>query len=250
MAGHSHAANVAIRKGAQDKKRAKLFTKLTKEIMVAAKLGGVDPDSNPRLRLALKKARGQSLPKDTITRALKKASGDAGGDNYDEISMEGYGPGGVAVYCDVLTDNRNRAAGEIRYAFTKGGGNLGTFGCVAYMFNRKGVIATGHGMDEDTVMIAALESGADDVEGIGNDAFEIVTDPAVLEDVANALEAAGISVSSEAVLFVPDSRVSVTGDDAMMLLKMLDLLDDCDDVQTVYHNADIATEAIEAYSNS
>lgn len=250
MAGHSHAANVAIRKGAQDKKRAKLFTKLTKEIMVAAKLGGVDPDSNPRLRLALKKARGQSLPKDTITRALKKASGDAGGDNFDEIAMEGYGPGGVAVYCDVLTDNRNRAAGDIRHAFTKGGGNLGTSGCVAYMFNRRGVIATASGVDEEVVMMAAIDAGADDVEGIGEGAFEIVTEPSELEAVAKSLEEAGVSVTSEAVLFVPDSRVAVVGEDAMGLLRLLDLLDDCDDVQTVYHNAEISADAIEAYSNS
>ena len=249
MAGHSHAANVAIRKGAQDKKRAKLFTKLSKEIIVATKLGGTDPDSNPRLRLALRKARSQSLPKDTIARAIKRGSGDLDGDSYQELVMEGYGPGGVAILCEVLTDNRNRAAGDIRHAFTKGGGNLGTTGCVAYMFNRKGIIVA-TAPDEDTIMMAALEAGADDVAALDAGSYEVVAEAGELEAVVEALGAADLEVTSDQVLFVPDNRVAVAGDDAASLLKMLDLLDDCDDVQSVHHNADIDQAAIEAYANS
>lgn len=253
MAGHSHAANIAIRKGAQDKKRAKLFSKLAKEIIVAVKLGGPDEMGNPRLRLALRKAKAQSLPKDTVERAIKKGSGEGDGDNYEELVMEGYGPGGVAVYCEVMTDNRNRAASEIRYAFTRGGGNLGTSGCVGYMFARKGIIICRG--DEDAVMMAALEAGAEDVspEGENEDGeqvFEVVCESSETEAVATTLAEAGITVDSDSVLFVPDTRVNVGGDEAAGLLKMLDLLDDCDDVQQVHHNANIDPEALEAFSNS
>lgn len=248
MAGHSHAANVAIRKGAQDKKRAKLFTKLTKAIIVAAKLGGGDPDSNSRLRLALRTARSQSLPKDTITRAIKKGTGDIEADSYEEFAMEGYGPGGVAIYCEVLTDNRNRAAADIRHAFSKGNGNLGTSGCVAYMFNRKGVILANG--DEDEVMMAALEAGADDVEMVDADSFEIVTEPGDCETVAEGLKAAGIDVASDSVLFVPDTRTELSVKESGQLLRLLDLLDDCDDIQNVHHNAEIDAEAIEAFQAS
>ena len=249
MAGHSHAANVAIRKGAQDKKRAKAFTKLSKEIIVAAKLGGGDPDSNARLRLALRKARAQSLPKDTITRAIKRGCGDTDGDDYQELMMEGYGPGGTAVYCEVMTDNRNRAAGDIRFAFSKGGGSLGTTGCVGYMFNRRGIIVVGSG-DEDEVMMEALEAGAEDVSAESDGGFEILVDPSDVEAVADALKEAGIDVVSDNTLWLPDTRVKVGGSDAAQLLDMLDLLDDCDDIQAVHHNADIDPEAIEAYQNS
>ncbi len=253
MAGHSHAANIAVRKGAQDRKRAKLFSKLAKEIIVAVKLGGPDEVGNPRLRLALRKAKAQSLPKDTVERAIKKGSGEGDGENYAEIAMEGYGPGGVAVYCEVLTDNRNRAASEIRYAFTRGGGNLGTSGCVGYMFARKGIIVCRG--DEDAVMLAALDAGAEDVsaEGTnedGEDIFEVVCEAAETEAVAAALTEAGVTVDSDTVLFVPDTRVNVGGDDAASLLKMLDLLDDCDDVQQVHHNANIDAAALEAFANS
>ncbi len=249
MAGHSHSANVAIRKGAQDKKRGKLFTKLSKQIIVAARLGGPDPDANPRLRLALRKARAQSLPRDTIARAIKKGSGELDGENYEEISMEGYGPGGTAIYCEVLTDNRNRAASEIRHAFSKGGGNLGTTGCVAYMFNRRGVILVGPG-DEDEVMMTALEAGAEDVEALDEGGFEILTEAADCETIADGLKESGLEVKSDEALFIPDNRVRVAGEDAAGLLKLLDLLDDCDDVQKVHHNADIDAAAIEAYANS
>lgn len=253
MAGHSHAANIAIRKGAQDKKRAKLFSKLAKEIIVAVKLGGADEVGNPRLRLALRKAKAQSLPKDTVERAIKKGSGEGDTDNYAEIAMEGYGPGGVAVYCEVLTDNRNRAASEIRYAFTRGGGNLGTSGCVAYMFARKGIIVCRG--DEDDVMLAALDAGAEDVSAEGQNedgesVFEVVCEAGETEAVAAALTEAGVTVDSDTVLFVPDTRVNVGGDDAASLLKMLDLLDDCDDIQQVHHNANIDRAALEAYADS
>ncbi len=253
MAGHSHSANIAVRKGAQDGKRAKVFSKLAKEIAVATKLGGADPDANPRLRLALRKAKAQSLPKDTVDRAIKKGSGDGEQDNFEELAMEGYGPGGVAVYCEVLTDNRNRAASEVRYAFTRGGGNLGTSGCVGYMFARKGVIVCRGA--EDAVMEAALEAGADDASSAGENEhgqalWEVVCEPAEAETVVAALQKGGAKVDSDAVLFLPDTRVAVAGDDAARLLKMLDLLDDCDDIQAVHHNADIDAAAIEAYRNS
>ena len=248
MAGHSHAANVAIRKGAQDKKRAKLFSKLSKEIIVAARLGGGDPDSNARLRLALKKARSQSLPKDTITRAIKKGTGDLDGESYDELMMEGYGPGGTAILCEVMTDNRNRAAGDIRFAFSKGGGNLGTSGCVAYMFNRKGVI-TAKG-DEEEVMLMALDAGAEDVADNDDGTWEVLTEPGDCESVVAALDEGGVEVVKDEVLIIPDNRVKVEGKEAQQLLRMLDLLDDCDDVQSVTHNADIAKADIEAYADS
>jgi YebC/PmpR family DNA-binding regulatory protein len=253
MAGHSHAANIAVRKGAQDSRRAKLFSKLAKEIIVAAKLGGADEGSNARLRLALRKAKASSLPRDTIERAIKKGAGEGEQDAFEELVMEGYGPGGVAVYCEVLTDNRNRAASEIRYAFTRGGGNLGTSGCVGYMFTRKGVIACRG--DEDAVMLAALEAGADDVsaedaEEDGAARFEVVCDPAESEAVVAALQQAGVEVERDNVLFVPDTRVAVAGAEAARLLKLLELLDDCDDIQQVHHNADIDPAAIEAYANS
>ncbi|HAN31292.1 MAG TPA: YebC/PmpR family DNA-binding transcriptional regulator [Myxococcales bacterium] len=248
MAGHSHSANIAIRKGAQDKKRAKLFSKLAKEIIVACKMGDPDPDSNPRLRLALRKARAQSLPKNTIERAIKKGSGELEGEDYQELIMEGYGPGGTAVYIEVLTDNRNRAASEIRHAFTKGGGNLGTTGCVGYMFNRKGVIVVQG--DEDEVMLAALDAGADDILDNEDGTWEILTEPSECEAVLDALDEASLTVKQDQVIFIPDNRVSLDGKSAQQLLRMLDMLDDCDDVQGLTHNADIPKAAIEAFANS
>ena len=233
MAGHSHSANIAIRKGAQDKKRAKLFSKLAKEIIIACKVGDPDPDSNPRLRLALRKARAQSLPKSTIDRAIKKGCGELGGDDYQELIMEGYGPGGTAVYIEVTTDNRNRAASEIRHAFSKNGGNLGTSGCVGYMFNRKGVITVKG--DEDEIMLAALESGAEDVSANDDGTLEVLTEATDVEAVAEALGEAEIEVVNDEVLFIPDNRVRVDGKLAQQLLRMIDALDDCDDVQALTH---------------
>ena len=248
MAGHSHSANIAIRKGAQDKKRAKLFSKLAKEIIVACKVGDPDPDSNPRLRLALRKARAQSLPKNTIDRAIKKGSGDMDGEDYQELVMEGYGPGGTAVYLEILTDNRNRAASEIRHAFSKNGGNLGTTGCVGYMFNRKGVITVEGG--EDAIMIAALESGAEDVSENDDGSWEVLTEATDCEDVVNKLTDAGVEVTKDEVIFIPDNRVAVEGKEAQQLLRMLDALDDCDDVQNVTHNAEIPQADIDEFTDS
>ncbi len=252
MAGHSHSANIAIRKGAQDKKRGKLFTKLVKEIMVAAKLGGPDPDSNPRLRMAMTKARSNSMPRANIERAVAKGSGTLEGENYESLSMEGYGPGGVAVMCDVLTDNRNRAASEIRHAFSKGNGNLGTSGCVAYMFQRKGIIFIekneAEGVDEDTVMMVALDGGAEDITEEDN-GFEVITTPDDFETVTTALEENEIPTQSAQILNIPDTRVELTGTEAEQFLRMIDLLDDCEDVQEITHNAEIPASELERIEN-
>src|SRR5882724_1224582 len=188
MAGHSHAANIAHRKGIVDAKRGKLFSKLCRAIFVAARTGGGDPDSNLRLRYAIDKARSYSCPKDNIERSIKKGTGDLGGENFEEVTYEGYGPGGVAVMCTALTDNRNRTAGELRKAFEVCGGNLGATGCVSYLFNRKGlfVVDANHAA-EDHLMEVALEAGADDLARIG-DLFEITCDPKVFDDVKKALE--------------------------------------------------------------
>jgi len=243
MAGHSHAANVAIRKGAQDKKRGKLFSKLAKEIIVSAKMGGGDTDSNPRLRLAIQKAKAQSMPKDTIQRALDRGTGNIEGLTYEELSMEGYGPAGVAVMAEVLTDNRNRAAGEIRHAYQKGNGNLGAQGCVSYLFNKRGVIFV-KSTDEDAVMEIALEAGAEDYT-LEDEGIEILCAPDDFEGVVKALEESGLEMENADVLLIPDTRVKVTGKDAAAVLRLIDLLDDCDDVQKVHHNAEFDEAELE-----
>lgn len=244
MAGHSHAANVAIRKGAQDKKRGKLFSKLAKEIIVAAKMGGGDTDSNPRLRLAIQKAKAQSMPKDTIQRALDRGTGNVEGLVYEELTMEGYGPAGVAVMAEVLTDNRNRAAGEIRHAYTKGNGNLGAQGCVNYLFNKRGVILV-ESQDEDSVMEIALDAGAEDYT-VDESGIEILSAPEDFESIVAALEAAEFTLASSDILLVPETRVKVTGKEAQGVLRLLDLLDDCDDVQRVHHNAEFDMEELDS----
>jgi len=219
-----------------------MFTKLSKEIMVAVKLGGDDPDSNSRLRLALAKARSNSVPKDTIQRAIDRASGNVESAVYEDLTFEGYGPGGVAIMVDCLTDNRNRTASEVRHAFSKGGGNLGISGCVGYMFQRKGVIFVTGG-DEDEVMMLALDHGAEDVtEEDGG--FEVLTSPEGFADCSEALTAAGQELSSASVMQIPDIRMAVEAGDAVQLLKLLRLLDDCDDVQEVHHNGDVPPEAL------
>jgi YebC/PmpR family DNA-binding regulatory protein len=243
MAGHSHAANVAMRKGAQDKKRGKLFSKLAKEIIVSAKIGGGDTDSNPRLRLAIQKAKAQSMPKDTIKRALDRGLGNSEGLIYEELSMEGYGPAGVAVMAEVLTDNRNRAASEIRHAYTRGNGNLGAQGCVGYLFQKMGVVLL-DSTDEDAIMNAAIEAGADDYS-VEDDGTEVLCSPEAFEGVVKALEDAGFEIKEADVLRIPDTRVKVTGKDAKSVLRLLDLLDDCDDVQKVHHNAEFDEAELE-----
>jgi len=244
MAGHSHSANIAVRKGAQDKARGRLFTKLSKEIMVAVKLGGDDPDSNSRLRLALSKARSNSVPKDTIKRAIDRAMGNIEGVVFEDLVFEGYGPGGTAIMVECLTENRNRTAGEVRHAFSKGGGNLGSTGCVGYLFQKKGIILV-RGGDEDEVMMLALDHGAEDVTA-EEEGFEVVTAPDDFSACCDGLADGGIEIESATVMQIPDTRTTVSGADAGKLLKLLELLDDCDDVQGIHHNGDIPSEELAA----
>lgn len=246
MAGHSKWANIQHRKGAQDKKRGKIFTKLVKEITVAARLGGGDTASNPRLRLAIDKALGQSMPKDNIERAVKRGTGDLEGVNYEEIRYEGYGPGGVAVMVDCMTDNKNRTVGEVRHAFSKRGGNLGTDGSVAYMFSNTGVISYAPGKDEDAVMEAALEGGADDVLTQDDGSIEVLTTPDAFIDVKQALMDAGLEPDDDEVTYRAATMTELDVDTGKKMLGLQEMLEDLDDVQNVYTNADIPPEAYEA----
>ncbi|MEM1088844.1 MAG: YebC/PmpR family DNA-binding transcriptional regulator [Pseudomonadota bacterium] len=242
MAGHSKWANIQHRKKAQDRKRAKIFTRVIREVTVAAKQGGGDPDANPRLRLAVEKANAANMPKDTLERAIKKATGDLEGVTYEEIRYEGYGPNGVAVMVDTLTDNRNRTVAEVRHAFTKYGGSLGTDGSVGYLFNKLGVITYGPGADEDAIMEAALEAGAEDVlEEDG--AVEVITSPDDFETVRDALREAGLVPDDAEVTMKPDTSVELDVDSGQTVLSLLDVLEDLDDTQAVYSNAQIPEEA-------
>ncbi|GBF30940.1 putative transcriptional regulatory protein [bacterium MnTg04] len=244
MAGHSKWANIQHRKGAQDKKRGKLFTKLIREITIAARMGGSDPDANPRLRTAIDKARGQSMPKDNIERAVKRGSGDTEGADYEEVRYEGYGPGGVAVIVDCLTDNRNRTVAEVRHAFAKYGGNLGADGSVAYLFNHVGQISLPGGADEDRVMEVALEAGAEDVIGNDDSSFDVITDPQEFEAIRNALAAAGLEAESSEITHRASTSAELGAEDAARMIKLLEVLEDLDDVQNVYSNADISEEIL------
>ncbi|MEL6869019.1 MAG: YebC/PmpR family DNA-binding transcriptional regulator [Pseudomonadota bacterium] len=244
MAGHSKWANIQHRKGAQDKKRGKLFTKLIREITVAARMGGGDIDSNPRLRLAIDKAKGQSMPKDNIERAVKRGSGDTDGDEYFEIRYEGYGPGGTAVMVDCLTDNRNRTVAEVRHAFSKFGGNLGADGSVGYLFAHVGQISFASGNDEDAVMEAAIEAGAEDVVVNDDSSVDVITTPADFEAVRDALAAAGLESESSEVTMRASTASSLGRKEAESMIKLLDTLEDLDDVQEVYSNADIADDIL------
>ena len=246
MAGHSKWANIQHRKGAQDKKRGKLFTKLIREITVAAKMGGGDPDANPRLRLAIDKAKGQSMPKDNIERAVKRGAGELEGSDYQEIRYEGYGPGGTAVMVDCLTDNRNRTVAEVRHAFTKFGGNLGADGSVNYLFNHVGQLVYPPGSDEDTIMEAAIEAGAEDVVVDDDGSIEVLTDPGDFETVRDAMLAAGLDPDSAAMTMRASTSSSLASKDAASMVKMLEMLEDLDDVQEVYSNADISEEVLAA----
>lgn len=244
MAGHSKWANIQHRKGRQDAKRSKLFSKLSKEITVAAKMGAPDPDMNPRLRLAVQNAKSQSMPKDNIERAIKKASsGDA--DNYEEIRYEGRGPEGVGVIVEALTDNRNRTASEVRSTFTKNGGSLGETGSVSFGFDRVGKIEYAAEIgDEDAVMEAAIEAGADDVES-SEDGHTIYCAMEDLNDVAKALEDSFGESQNAAISWRPQMTVPVSDDKAETMMKLFDALDDLDDVQNVYANFEISDEAME-----
>jgi YebC/PmpR family DNA-binding regulatory protein len=244
MAGHSKWANIQHRKGAQDKKRGKLFTKLIREITVAAKMGGSDLDSNPRLRLAVDKAKGQSMPKDNIERAVKRGAGESDGADYLEIRYEGYGPGGTAVMVDCLTDNRNRTVAEVRHAFTKFGGNLGADGSVNYLFNNVGQLLFPASSDEDAVMEAAIESGAEDVLVDDDGSIEVLTAPGDFEQVRDGMVAAGMSSESAQITMRASTSAELGVKEAGSMIKMLDLLEDLDDVQEVYSNADISEDVL------
>ena len=244
MAGHSKWANIRHRKSAQDAKRGKIFTKLIRELTVAARLGGSDPAANPRLRAAIDKALSHNMPKDTIQRAINKGSGAGDDSNYEEVRYEGYGPGGVAVMVDCLTDNRNRTVAEVRHAFTKAGGNLGTDGSVAYLFSKTGVINFPAGSDEDAIMEAALEAGAEDVATHDDGSIEVLTAPEEFEAVKQALEAAGLQPESAEVTMRASTSVTLNAADAEKMVRLLERLEDLDDVQQVYSNADISEEVL------
>ncbi len=239
MAGHSHSSNIAHRKGAVDAKRGKLFSKLCRAIYVAAKNGDPNPDSNIRLRYAIDKARSYSCPKDNIERSIKKAAGELGGENFEEVLYEGYGPDGVAVMCTALTDNRNRTAGELRKAFEICGGNLGSTGCVGYFFNFRGLfLVESKFVTEDRLMEVALEAGADDINPT-DDYFEVTCDPKVFDVVKKALEEAKIPVETAELSYIPTTWKDLDADNAKRMLKLRDILDENEDVQNVYANDNI-----------
>jgi YebC/PmpR family DNA-binding regulatory protein len=244
MAGHSKWANIKHKKAATDAKRGKAWSKLSKAIIIATKQGGPDPAANVRLRTAIADAKAVSMPKDNIERAIKKGSGETDGSNYEEIIYEGYGPSGVAVMCDILTDNRNRTAPELRKLFEKGGGKMGATGCVGYMFDRKGLfVVSSESADEEKLMEITLEAGAEDISS-SDGSFEVVCDPDVYSDVSEALEAAEIECLSKQVTRIPQNTVDLDVETARKVLKLMESLDDHDDVQAVSANFNISDEAM------
>ncbi len=246
MAGHSKWANIRFRKGAQDAKRGKLFTKLIREVTVAARESGGDPGANPRLRAAIDKARAQSMPKDNIDRAIKRGTGDAEGVAYEEVRYEGYGPGGAAVMVDCLTDNRNRTVAEVRHAFSKFGGNLGADGSVTYLFQQTGLLSYPPGLDPDEVMEAAIEAGAADVFAHDDGSAEVLCEPADFEAVKEAMIASGLTPEHAAVTMHSATQAELAAPQAESLIKLLNALDELDDVQQVYSNGEIPGELLEA----
>ena len=247
MAGHSKWANIKHRKAAQDKKRGKIYTKLIREITVAARSGGGgDPAANPRLRLAMDKALGANMNKDTIERAIKRGTGEGDDANYEEVRYEGYGPGGTAVMVDCMTDNRKRTVSEVRHAFTKAGGNLGTDGSVAYLFNRIGLMSYPAGSDEDAIMEAALEAGAEDVIVADDGSIEVITAPDEYIAVKQAMTDAGLEPEESDLTMRASTNTELDVETAQKVLRLVDLLEGSDDVQEVYYNADIPEEAYEA----
>ena len=242
MAGHSKWANIQHRKKAQDAKRGKLFTKLIREVAISAREGGGDPDGNARLRLAMDKAFAGNVPKDTVDRAIKRATGEAGADTLEEARYEGYGPGGTAIMVDCVTDNRNRTVAEIRYAFTKCGGNLGTGGSVAYLFAKVGQLSFPPGTDEDRLMEAALEAGAEDVIANDDGSLEVLTSAEEFGDIRDGIAADGLEPEQAEVTMRPSTSVSLDADNARQVVRLLDMLEDIDDVQQVYSNVEISDE--------
>ncbi|MEY2622121.1 MAG: hypothetical protein RIT26_1941 [Pseudomonadota bacterium] len=239
MAGHSKWANIQHRKGRQDEKRGKIWTRVIREIMVAARSGGGDMTANPRLRLAVDKAKAANMPADTIKRNIDKATGQLEGVSYEEIRYEGYGIGGAAIIVDTMTDNKVRTVAEVRHAFSKHGGNLGTEGSVSFQFRHCGQLVYAPGSNEDQIMEVALEAGADDVVTSEDGAIEVLTAPNDFESVRNALQAAGFQAELAEVTLRPENSVELAGDDALGMQKLLDVLEDLDDVQAVYHNAEL-----------
>jgi YebC/PmpR family DNA-binding regulatory protein len=237
MAGHSKWANIQHRKGRQDEKRGKAWTRVIREIMVAARLGGGDPSANPRLRLAIEKAKAVNLPVDTVKRNIDKATGNLEGVSYEEIRYEGYGIGGAALIVDCMTDNRVRTVAEVRHAFSKYGGNMGTEGSVAFQFKHCGQLVFAPGTSEDKVMEVALEAGAEDVVSDDDGAIEVLTAPADFEAVKAALEAAGLKPEVAEVTMRAENSIELSGEDAARMQKLLDVIEDLDDVQNLYHNA-------------
>jgi YebC/PmpR family DNA-binding regulatory protein len=244
MAGHNKWSSIKHKKGAADAKRGKIFTKLIKEITVAARMGGGDPDTNPRLRQAVAAAKNENMPKDNLERAIKKGTGELEGTNYEEVVYEGYGPGGVAVMVECLTDNKNRAIADIRHIFSKAGGNVGTDGCVSWMFDKKGLITVNKSdANEETLMEAVLEAGAEDIMDEGG-TFDIVTPPDEFEAVKEAVDNLSVPYDYADVTMLPQTQKRVEGKEAEQMCKFMEALDDNDDVQKFYSNADIPDEVL------
>lgn len=246
MAGHSKWANIKYKKAAEDARRGKVFSRISREIMIAARQGSADPDWNPRLRLAIDKANASNMPKDNIERAIKRAAGDLEGQSFEEARFEGYGPGGVAILVDCLTDNRNRTVADVRHAFGKRGGKLGTDGSVAFLFTHTGVLGYAPGTDEDALMEAAIEAGADELMTNDDESLTVLAAPERFGEVREALCTAGLEPDEAEITMRPASDVEVGGEDGERLLKLLEVLDDLEDVQNVYSNADFTDETLAA----
>lgn len=245
MAGHSKWANIKHRKAAQDAKRGKVFTKIIREIVVAAKSGGPNPEDNPSLRAVIDKALGANMKRDTIDKAIARGAGSGEGENYENLVYEGYGPGGVAILVDCLTDNKNRTVAEVRYAFTKAGSELAASGSVAYLFERKGQLVFSSEVDEDTLMEEALEAGADDILNHDDGSFEVLTTPEDYINVKDALHSKGLVPEEGEITMLPATQTELDVDTAVKVLRLVDRLEDLDDTQNVYSNADIPPEAYE-----
>ncbi len=248
MSGHSKWSTIKRKKGAADARRGKIFTKLIREISTATRLGGPDLDANPRLRLVVDKGKSPNMPKDNIERAIAKGSGNTEGEQYEQGVYEGYGPGGVAILCETLSDNKNRTVGEVRHALTKNGGSLGPSGCVAYLFEKKGLVTfSREGVDADALMETALDAGAEDVVE-GEESLDVVTTPQVFETVRDALGSAGFEPLAAEISMEPSTTVTLEGKEAETMLRMMDALEDLDDIQNVYANFEISDEEMAKYA--